>query len=265
MAAVQTNGHGATNGKAGATIEEKLRSALKRLETLEAKNEITELHYKYGYYLDKCLYEQVVDLFANNDQARIHFHGGIWRGKESIKRIYIGRFQGNFTGGRNGPVYGFLLDHPMYQPIVTVSEDGNSAKMRIRCNMQAGLHVKAMHDDPGHRDYRERAWMEGALYENDYVRENGIWKIQVLKYRPQWHANWTEGIAYTPEEFVPFVKALKRPENPTGPDEIEKVTLWPETHVLPFHYPDANGNWLKPEEIQCARKVYKQGSNGRIA
>ena len=29
------------------------------------------------------------------------------------------------------------------------------------------------------------------------------------------------------------------PANPTGPDELEKPTppLWPDTDVLPFHYP----------------------------
>lgn len=232
----QVNGHSASkaNGTADTSLEQQLQQALKRIQALEDKNEIIELHYKYGYYLDKCLYNQVVDLFADNADTRIHFHGGIWRGKESLKRIYIGRFQGNFTGGRNGPVFGFLLDHPMYQPICDVESDGTYARMRVRCNMQAGLHVKALHIDKQHRDYRERQWVEGAIYENEYIKENGVWKIQVLKYRPIWHANWSEGIAYTPEEFVPFVKSVKSPENPTGPDEVETVTLWPHTDVVPF-------------------------------
>lgn len=105
------------------TLAEKLDAAIVRIQILEDKNAITELHYKYGcvafccvmrqilkaysirYYLDKCLYNQAVDLFANNSDARVHFHGGIWKGKEGIRRLYIGRFQGNFTSGRNGPVY----------------------------------------------------------------------------------------------------------------------------------------------------------------
>jgi hypothetical protein len=35
--------------------------------------------------------------------------------------------------------------------------------------------------------------MVGALYENEYVKVNGIWKLCVLKYRPQWHATFEKG------------------------------------------------------------------------
>ena len=33
----------------------------------------------------------------------------------------------------------------------------------------------------------------GALYENEYVKEDGKWKIKVLRYRPQWHATFEKG------------------------------------------------------------------------
>lgn len=47
---------------------------------------------------------------------------------------------------------------------------------------------------------------------------------------------------------------------------VLKMQFVTEIYLLYSHcsYPDANGNWLKPEEIQCARKTYKQGSNGRV-
>jgi SnoaL-like domain len=35
--------------------------------------------------------------------------------------------------------------------------------------------------------------IEGALYENEYVKEDGKWKIKVLRYRPQWHATFEKG------------------------------------------------------------------------
>lgn len=66
--------------------------------------------------------------------------------------------------------------------------------------MQAGLHVKALHNDPTHRDYRERQWHEGGIYENEYIKENGKWRILTLRYRPTWHADWRSGLSYTPEE-----------------------------------------------------------------
>ena len=36
--------------------------------------------------------------------------------------------------------------------------------------------------------------MVGALYENEYFKENGVWKLKTLKYRPQWHATFEDGI-----------------------------------------------------------------------
>lgn len=57
-----------------------------------------------------------------------------------MRRLYVERFQKRFTAGRNGPVKGFLLDHPQLQDIVTVSPDRLSAKFRGRSMMQAGRH-----------------------------------------------------------------------------------------------------------------------------
>ena len=68
---------------------------------------IRKLQHQYGYYLDKCLYQQVVDLF--DDNGSITFHGGIYRGKAGLKRLYLERFRKGFTNGRNGPVHGYIL------------------------------------------------------------------------------------------------------------------------------------------------------------
>ena len=39
----------------------------------------SELQHRYGYYIDKTLYNQAVDLFAESPDAnvKVHFHGGI--------------------------------------------------------------------------------------------------------------------------------------------------------------------------------------------
>jgi hypothetical protein len=55
-----------------------------------------------------------------------------------VRRLYCDRFRQYFTGGHNGPVYGFLLDHPVLQDIVDVAPDRNTALARFRCFMQAG-------------------------------------------------------------------------------------------------------------------------------
>ena len=61
--------------------------------------------------------------------------------------------EARFVGGRNGPNYGFLLDHPQFQEIIDIDEDGVHAKARVRTLMQAGLHDLATTKDPSSRDH----------------------------------------------------------------------------------------------------------------
>lgn len=58
----------------------------------------------HSYYIDKCHYNEVVDLFAEDGCVR--FHGGLFKGKAGVRRLYVDRFQKRFTAGRNGPVTG---------------------------------------------------------------------------------------------------------------------------------------------------------------
>ena len=91
-----------------------------------------------------------------------------------MRRLYIERFQQQFTQGHNGPRYGWLLDHPQMQMVIDVAPDRKSAKVRGRSMMQAGLHETAAG--------QPRAWWEGGIYANDYIRDGGIWKIKALRY-----------------------------------------------------------------------------------
>ena len=119
-----------------------------RIEKLEHElamqqdiHQIRRLQYTYGYFIDKSQYNEVVDLFA--DDGDVWFLGGIYRGKAGVRRLYIERFQTNFTQGHNGPRYGWLLDHPQLQMVIDVAPDRRTAQARGRSMMQAGLHQTA--------------------------------------------------------------------------------------------------------------------------
>lgn len=217
-----------------AAVESQLQELKHQLGVLEDVNAIRRLQYAYGYFIDKCMYDETVDLFAQ--EGEVWFMNGIFRGRAGVRRLYIDRFRKNFTGGRNGPVPGFLLDHPQLQAIIDVAPDRKSAKMRARSTMQAGRHKD--YSDPGRFGWKTRQWWEGGIYENRYVKEDGVWKIQVLNYRPFWHADFETGWANSPPRYVPpFEKTF--PGDPLGPDELmtESRELWPNTDVVPFHYP----------------------------
>jgi hypothetical protein len=203
----------------------------RRVRQLEDIHAIRCLHYKYGYYIDKCLYDETVDLFA--EDARLHFLNGIYKGKAGARRLYCDWFRNLFTKGHNGPVPGFLLDHLQLQDIVDVAPDGLTAKARFRALMQAGQH-ESKRDRIEH--FPMQCW-EAGIYENEYVKEGGIWKIKLLNYNMLWQADYEKGWAYDRPHLPPIDKTY--PENPHGPDELMPVTpkFWPDTRIVPFHYP----------------------------
>jgi hypothetical protein len=220
------------------TLKEQLEQMSNKLGMVEDVNAIRKLHHAYGYYLDKCIYEEVVKLFA--DDSEVHFNGGIYIGKDKgVRRLYIDNFSQNFTGKKNGPIYGFLLDHIQLQDIVDVAPDRKTAKARFRCFMQAGAHETSKSAEAARKQGRRpMQWWEGGIYENEYVKEGNIWKIKVLDYRAVWHADYETGWAHTRPNYVPPASKTY-PENLLGPDKLmPKRVLWPDTDVVPFHYPN---------------------------
>ncbi len=212
-------------------VQTELAQLRQRVGLLEDAKAIKELQYAYGYYLDKCLYDEVVDLFAADGE--VHFGGAIFRGRLGLERLYLKMFRQNFTGGYNGPVPGFLLDHQQMQEIITVAPDGLTAKGRFRCFMQAGTHVSRRVIEG---DGPLQQWWEGGLYENTYVKEGGVWKISILDYNVVFQGAFEKGWAHWGSSFG--LKGPTYPENPMGPDELKPGwSTWPDTPVVKFHYP----------------------------
>jgi SnoaL-like domain len=192
-------------------------------------NQIRRIQYTYGYFIDKSQYQECLDLFS--DEGEVWFLGGVYKGKAGLARLYIERFRGTFTQGHNGPVYGWLLDHPQLQMVINVADDRKSATVRGRSMMQAGSHETS-------ENLQRPAWWEGGLYDNRYVCEEGVWKIARLGYFPFWHGSFTEGWSKTPIDFIP-APSVCFPEDPLGPDYLIEPAprLWPATDVVEFPYP----------------------------
>lgn len=113
--------------------------------------------------------------------------------------------------------------------------------------MSAGTHKGIDPKYPG----GPRQWWEGGIYENEYIQEDGVWKIFRLRYFPFWHGLFEKGWQDA-TNHVPLFKELF-PENPGGPDELcEGERLWPDTRVVPFHYPHpVTGKSVAEEDMQA--------------
>ncbi len=198
-----------------------------RTGVLEDIQAIRTLHFKYGYYMDKWLFPEIWDLFA--EDGEVHFLNGIFRGRQGVKRMFGEGF------GINGPTYGILTDHLQVQDIVDVAPDRMTAKGRFRVFLMGGVH-ETRKEPTG---IPSQFW-EGGVYENSYVKQNGIWKIKVLNYNLSWQAECEKGWAHSAVRILmvsPFTKTF--PDNPRGPDALktEPFRFWPDSYLVPFHYP----------------------------
>jgi SnoaL-like domain len=213
------------------TMQKQMSELAREVRALKDVQEVRRLQFAYGYYIDKCLYDETVDLFA--DDSELYFLNGIYKGKAGVRRLYCDWFRNLFTKGYNGPIRALLLDHLQMQDIIDVAPDGLSARGRFRNLQQGGAHESIKEPIAG---VPPQFW-EAGIYENTYVKDAGVWKIKVLNYSMLWQANYEQGWAHSVPHLQPIMK--KYPEDPHGPDELVAVVpkVWPETRVVPFHYP----------------------------
>jgi hypothetical protein len=218
-----------------------LQRQVARLEDIHA---VRTLHFKYGYYIDMCLYDEACALFAEDGEVR--FLNGIYKGKAGVRRLYCDWFRNLFTKGRNGPTHGLLLDHLQLQDVVDISADGSRASARFRALMLAGQH-ESKRERIEH--FPEQCW-EGGIYENLYLKDRGVWKIKLLNYNMLWQADYAPGWAKSGVHLRPITKMF--PEDPHGPDELLASVpgTWPNTRVVPFHYahPVTGKPWEEEQE-----------------
>jgi hypothetical protein len=218
------------------TADEKIQVLEKRVEQLSQQLGIVEdtlairkLQHAYGYFMDKCLYDEAADLFS--ERSEVYFLGGIFKGKAGARRLYCGILRNKFSPGKNGPTRGLMLDHLTLQDVIDVAPDRMSAKGRFRCFMQGGSHESVPQIFP--------AFWEGGVYENTYVKEDGVWKIGVLNYNVFYYAPYDQGWGRTKPGYAVPTYSVTFPQDPLGPDELapKRASFWPETDVVPFHYP----------------------------
>lgn len=215
-----------------------------RIQRVEDKDAIRELHFKYGYYMDRRLFDEVVALF--DDACEVHFMGGVFLGLDGARRLYCGRL-----GGLVG-LDGFLIDHLMMQDIVSIDADGHHASARFRCLVQGGAHRSVEPPGGRHRQY----WHAG-IYENRYVRRDRVWKISHFGYTMVWEADYDQGWAGADPDGGSVARLTTPwPEDPFGPDRLEPMASpFPANRTVPFHYPNpVTGADFDPDGDVTARR-----------
>jgi hypothetical protein len=160
---------------------DRLEDMTQRIEAISA---IKRLQHAYGHYAELGLWHDFADLFA--DSGIGHYAQGDLD-REGIRALFLK----DVGQGRLGLADGRIYPHISMQPVVTLALDGQSGKGR--------WHIMAMLGG-----YERSASWAGGVYENEYVRENGVWKIKDVRYLPQYSGRY-EDPGWTPtREPAPF-------------------------------------------------------------
>jgi len=182
------------------------------VQLLRDQDDIENLQRIYGYYIDKAMWTQAADLFADDGEYEIDGRG-TFIGKKHVLS-YLRAIGPEF------PRAGRLYDQMQVQPIVHVAPDGKSARGRWRIFSQAALAGK----------FQE--WGVG-IAENEYVKDHGVWKIRKVHYFPTMYTPFEDGWGKTVRMTSSFEPSL-------SPDRAEASARQSidGISVPPFHYPN---------------------------
>jgi hypothetical protein len=132
-----------------------------RVDAMNDEDRVRNLQSAYGYYADRKMWDDVVDLFAADGVVEIAGQG-VWKGKPGVRRWLE-------SIGHAGLSHGQLNDRLQHDVTVTIMPGGNEAFAR-------GIELGML----GEAD-QEKGWWEVAAFQNRFVKEDGVWKIREMR------------------------------------------------------------------------------------
>lgn len=192
-----------------------LRAEADRINDVEA---VKKLERAYGYYLDKGYWDDAAALFADDATMEVGVDG-VYVGRARIRERLMRE-----GGGNAGPglPYGQIYHRMQLQPVIDVAPDGRTAQGRWR-------EIALL----GH--YHQDAEWGAGIYENDYVKQNGVWKIARLHYYPNFLAPYAEGWAKLPPAGRNWKSSIGRSFPADRPPTVI-YSPFPDIFTPPFHY-----------------------------
>jgi len=180
-----------------------------KLARLHSERAIENLQAIYGYYIDKGMWTEAASLFTVNGTYEFG-QRGVYQGRERVHQALT-------LMGPEDLEQGQLNNYPMLQPIISVAGDNASARGRWRSDVQLARNGKGL-------------WGAG-VYENEYVNENGTWKIAKLHYYVTMWGDYDQGWSKDPLPMAGPSKDLP----PDAPPSMVYQAL-PKMVIFPYHY-----------------------------
>jgi hypothetical protein len=194
------------------SLDATLRALESRVGLLEDVVQLERLNSIYGYYLAHLQWDDLTGIFSPTGTIEIAMRG-VYAGAASVRRNL------NLYGQATDDQFGLQHNHMQFQPVITLAPDGQSARMRSRA-----LSIMGQWE-------RYSQWM-GGIYENEYVKEDGVWKIKSDQVFNTYFVPYTVGFKDVQPRPPPGITAANPPDAPpTHPFE-----MYPSAFLPPFHY-----------------------------
>jgi hypothetical protein len=201
-------------------MEARIKALEKKVSLLEDVNEVKRLQRIYSYYVMHMMRDEIANCFADDPDVTLHWLEGTWRGKEGVNRYF------GVGTDRPEPPPGFLHQVMPIAGVVDVDPDGKHAKGRWYSF--GGVAV------PNQVTGKTMPSIVGGLYEIEYIKENGIWKM--------WKVDWIIplSIKISPDSWTRVEELGKMIENFKAPGAdvpaVKDDPRFVSGYIFPFHY-----------------------------
>lgn len=192
-------------------LEAKLASLQRQIDLIEDHKAIERLQQMWAHYVSEGMAREAAALFSSSPAASIEYaQQGVYLGRPRIEAFL------KASGARTAP--GELRETPVMQAVISVAPDGRTAKARWRSLVMGGIHGQ------------DGQWEEGP-YENEYVKEDGAWRISRLHWYTTMRGSYDQGWH---RKSFPAAGPLAQlpPDRPPS----EKYQSFPQFYLPPFHF-----------------------------
>jgi triacylglycerol lipase len=166
---------------------------------------------------------------------------GKYVGRERVRGFLFNVF------GAEGPVENRLGNHIKWQPVIHVAPDGRTARIRSRMMQQLS--------------FTGRASMGAAYYENEAVKEDGIWKYKKVHAYNTWTAGYDGGWIRSAGRGVPGPSKTYPPDAPP----TLAFQMFPAVYEIPFHYANPVSGRQPPRSTADVSEASTSGYGGMPA
>lgn len=199
---------------------EKTQALERQLAQIQAREGAENVSNAYGYYIDEFRWGDTAALFSKDGWKELSYIG-VYVGRERVRDSMVLRYG---SKGRTGPM---MTLHQKTQPVIDVSPDGRSARIRERL-----FQINSAVDAPGS--------YIGGIYENEIINEDGVWKIAGMDLDYVWTSSYSVGWAHARAQdsrrFAPGPDAPPPPLLPDRPLRGVVYAPFPDIVDVPFHY-----------------------------